>query len=108
MSTSAPPAASAPAPARSGSAKYYYLLAFNALSALAWLVVLFRVVLAVKIIGFDGVHGEVDVFWRMTQSVAALEVAHAVFGTSRPPSPPHRAAGRRANRGKQESCARPC
>lgn len=77
-----PTGSAAPKPAAPPrSLKTTYLIVFNAVSAISWLVVFWRALLAVQMRGFAGVHPEVAEFWKWTQTLAALEVAHAVFGT---------------------------
>ena len=76
-----PPSEAAPrAPA--SSLKTNYLLAFNAISAFSWLSLLWHAGLVTKVWDLTTVHQHVDMFWKVTQSLAALEVVHSVFGES--------------------------
>ncbi|KFY00229.1 hypothetical protein V495_01834 [Pseudogymnoascus sp. VKM F-4514 (FW-929)] len=77
---------SAAAPrASSGSLKANYLLAYNAISMFSWLSLLWHAGLVVKVWGLEYVHPHVDLFWKVTQSLAALEVLHSIFGIVRSP-----------------------
>lgn len=87
LATVPTPTGEAPKPAQPRSLKTQYLIVFNAVSAISWLVVFWRALLAVQMRGYEGVHAEVAEFWKWTQTLAALEVAHAVFGTYTSPCP---------------------
>lgn len=76
--------AAAPRPA-SNSLKANYLLAYNAVSMFSWLSLLWHAGLVVKLWGLEYVHPHVDTFWKVTQSLAVLEIIHSAFGRS-PPS----------------------
>ncbi|KFX92645.1 hypothetical protein O988_07176 [Pseudogymnoascus sp. VKM F-3808] len=77
---------SAAAPrASSGSLKANYLLAYNAISMFSWLSLLWHAGLVVRVWGLEYVHQHVDLFWKVTQSLAALEVLHSIFGIVRSP-----------------------
>jgi very-long-chain (3R)-3-hydroxyacyl-CoA dehydratase len=73
--------AAAPSPA-SNSLKANYLLGYNAVSMFAWLSLLWHAGLTLKVWGFEYVHPHVDVFWKVTQSLAVLEIVHSAFGRS--------------------------
>jgi len=72
-------------PLQSRSLKTQYLIVFNSVSALAWLVIFWRAALVARLVGYEAVHEEVADLWKWTQTLAALEVAHAVFGVVRAP-----------------------
>ncbi|TAQ86843.1 hypothetical protein B7494_g4825 [Chlorociboria aeruginascens] len=72
-------------PLRSNSPSTQYLLLYNFVSALLWLVVLGRLVLLVPLVGFGTVYRGVGQFTKWTQTVAVLEIAHAAFGVVRAP-----------------------
>ncbi|OBT48786.1 hypothetical protein VE00_00704 [Pseudogymnoascus sp. WSF 3629] len=76
--------AAAPRPA-SNSLKANYLLGYNAVSMFAWLSLLWHAGLTLKVWGFEYVHPHVDVFWKVTQSLAVLEIVHSAFGIVRSP-----------------------
>lgn len=69
-----------PKPLRSSSPKTQYLILYNFLSAIAWLVVLGRVVLLVPLVGFGRTYQGVGQFAKWTQTVALLEIVHAATG----------------------------
>ena len=69
-----------PKPLQSSSPKKQYLILYNFISALAWLVVLGRVVLLVPLVGFGRVYPGVGYFAKWTQTVALLEIVHAATG----------------------------
>ena len=58
-----------------------YLIAYNAASAVAWATVLGRVVTVLLLRGPTLVPVAVDTFVRNTQTFAALEILHSLFGT---------------------------
>lgn len=70
-----------------GGFKNTYLVFYNSVSAIAWLVVFFRGYFAYQRMGFTGVHGELGEFWTWTQTAALMEVFHAMFGMHSPPKP---------------------
>lgn len=65
---------------QSSSPKKQYLILYNFISALSWLVVLGRIVLLVPLVGFGRVYPGVGYFTKWTQTVALLEVVHAATG----------------------------
>lgn len=69
-----------PKPLRSSSPRTQYLILYNFVSALLWLVVLGRVVLLVPLVGFGRVYPGVGQFLKWTQTLALLEVVHAATG----------------------------
>lgn len=69
-------------PLTSSSSKNQYLIAYNAVSALLWLIVLGRVVTLVPILGTEATYPGVGQFTKWTQTLAFMEVVHAAFGTS--------------------------
>jgi very-long-chain (3R)-3-hydroxyacyl-CoA dehydratase len=73
----APPAKSKPS---SSSLVTNYLLAYNGLSFLGWLVVLGRLVLLVPLVGTENVYSGLGDFTKWVQTFAILEVVHAAFG----------------------------
>jgi very-long-chain (3R)-3-hydroxyacyl-CoA dehydratase len=60
--------------------KTRYLILYNFVNAVFWFAILGRVVLLVPLVGFETVYGGVGDFTKWTQTLAALEVAHAVLG----------------------------
>jgi very-long-chain (3R)-3-hydroxyacyl-CoA dehydratase len=70
----------APKPLRSSSPKTQYLVLYNFVSALLWLVVLGRVVLLVPLVGFGRTYAGVGRFAKWTQTMALLEIVHAATG----------------------------
>ncbi|KAH8672687.1 tyrosine phosphatase-like protein [Tricladium varicosporioides] len=74
-----------PKPLQSSSAKTQYLILYNFVSALLWLVVLGRVLLLVPMVGFGRVYKGVGNFAKWTQTVALLEVVHSLTGVVRAP-----------------------
>lgn len=82
MSDVAAPSSAAAPRAASSSLKSNYLLAYNAVSMFSWLSLLWHAGLVVKVWGLEYVHPHVDIFWKVTQSLAALEIVHSAFGRS--------------------------
>ncbi|ELR06945.1 hypothetical protein VC83_05663 [Pseudogymnoascus destructans] len=76
--------AAAPRPA-SNSLKANYLLGYNAVSMFSWLSLLWHAGLTLKVWGLEYVHPQVDIFWKVTQSLAVLEIVHSAFGIVRSP-----------------------
>ncbi|RMY48910.1 hypothetical protein D0863_15280 [Hortaea werneckii] len=75
-----------------------YLILYNSVSALLWAVVLGRVIAIESVHGRRGVYPGVGQWTKWTQTVAALEVVHAVLGKLRNASsliPPCTPDGRR-------------
>jgi hypothetical protein len=70
----------APKPLQSSSPKTQYLILYNFVSAILWLIVLGRVVLLVPIVGFGRMYPGVGRFAKWTQTMALLEVVHAATG----------------------------
>jgi very-long-chain (3R)-3-hydroxyacyl-CoA dehydratase len=75
----------APKPLQSSSPKTQYLILYNFVSAILWLIVLGRVVLLVPIVGFGRMYPGVGRFAKWTQTMALLEVVHAATGLVRAP-----------------------
>jgi very-long-chain (3R)-3-hydroxyacyl-CoA dehydratase len=69
-----------PKPLQSSSPKTQYLILYNFVSAILWLVVLGRVVLLVPLVGFGRVYPAAGQFAKWTQTMALLEVVHAATG----------------------------
>lgn len=67
--------------------KTAYLVLYNAVSAAAWSVVLFRTAAALAAPGYTGVFPAVGEWTKWTQTLAALEVLHSLLGTRRLPLP---------------------
>lgn len=67
-------------PLRSNSPRTQYLILYNFVSAILWLVVLGRVVLLVPLVGFERTYAGVGIFAKWTQTLALLEVVHAATG----------------------------
>ncbi|TVY82513.1 putative very-long-chain (3R)-3-hydroxyacyl-CoA dehydratase [Lachnellula suecica] len=74
-----------PKPLRSSNPRVQYLILYNFVSALLWLVVLGRVVLLVPLVGFGRTYKGVGRFAKWTQTMAVLEVVHAATGLVRAP-----------------------
>ncbi|KAI9649401.1 hypothetical protein NHQ30_001977 [Ciborinia camelliae] len=74
-----------PKPLQSSSRKTQYLILYNFVSALLWLIVLGRVLLLVPLAGFGQLYPAVGLFVKWTQTMALLEVVHAATGVVRAP-----------------------
>ncbi|KAB8295871.1 hypothetical protein EYC80_008692 [Monilinia laxa] len=74
-----------PKPLQSSNRKTQYLILYNFVSALLWLVVLGRVLLLVPLVGFGRLYPAVGQFLKWTQTIALLEVVHAAIGVVRAP-----------------------
>jgi len=74
-----------PKPLQSSSPKIQYLILYNFISALLWLVIFGRVLLLVPLVGFGRVYNGVGRFAKWTQTIAILEVVHAATGLVRAP-----------------------
>lgn len=72
-------------PLQSSSPKTQYLILYNFVNAVLWLTVLGRVILLVPLVGFGRVYPGVGKFCKWTQTLALLEVVHAVVGLVRAP-----------------------
>jgi very-long-chain (3R)-3-hydroxyacyl-CoA dehydratase len=68
-------------PLTSDNPKTQYLIFYNFVSALLWLVVLGRVLLLVPLVGFGRTYSGVGRFAKYTQTIALLEILHAAIGT---------------------------
>ena len=75
-----------PKPLQSSSLKTQYLILYNFVSALLWLVVLGRVVLLIPLVGFGRVYPGAGRFTKWTQTLALLEVVHSATGMYLRPS----------------------
>jgi very-long-chain (3R)-3-hydroxyacyl-CoA dehydratase len=69
-----------PKPLQSSSLRTQYLILYNFVSMVLWLVVLGRVVLLVPLVGFGRVYPGVGNFAKWTQTLALLEVVHSAVG----------------------------
>ena len=69
-------------PLQSNNPRTQYLILYNFVSALLWLVVLGRVALLVPLVGFGRVYQGVGQFTKWTQTLALLEVVHSATGES--------------------------
>jgi len=67
-------------PLQSSSPSKQYLIIYNFVSSMLWLVVLGRVLLLVPLVGIENVYGGVGEFSKWTQTGALLEVVHAMVG----------------------------
>lgn len=79
----APPSASRSSssnPPPFSSFKNLYLILYNLICALLWLVVLGRVVSLVSLTGFESTYAGVGEFAKWTQTIALLEIVHAAAG----------------------------
>ncbi|OCK74535.1 PTPLA-domain-containing protein [Lepidopterella palustris CBS 459.81] len=74
-----------PVAASNSSLKTTYLLSYNFVSAILWLTILGRVVLLSVAGGAEEVYKSTEMFARLTQTVAVLEVMHSLFGIVRAP-----------------------
>lgn len=82
--------ASKSGPKPMSSAKRTYLVAYNALSAALWSVVLVRTAQTLSAQGPAAVYPAVGVWTKWTQTLAGLEIVHSVLGAFLPPLPPPR------------------
>jgi very-long-chain (3R)-3-hydroxyacyl-CoA dehydratase len=80
MSDTATSSSAAAARPASNSLKANYLLGYNAVSMFSWLSLLWHAGLSLKVGGLEYVHPQVDIFWKVTQSLAVLEIVHSAFG----------------------------
>ncbi|KAI9853682.1 MAG: hypothetical protein M1824_001018 [Vezdaea acicularis] len=62
-----------------------YLFLYNFISTILWFSVLGRVLLLLPLAGHKRVYGGVGAFTRNTQTLAALEIFHSLFGVVRAP-----------------------
>ncbi|KAG0648976.1 3-hydroxyacyl-deHydratase [Hyphodiscus hymeniophilus] len=74
-----------PKPLQSSSPRTQYLILYNFVSALLWVVVLGRVLILVPLVGFGRTYSGVGRFTKWTQTAALLEVIHAASGLVRAP-----------------------
>ncbi|KAF3902886.1 hypothetical protein AA313_de0208512 [Arthrobotrys entomopaga] len=65
--------------------KANYLVAYNTLSSVLWAVVLTRAILISARDGFDKVYDGVGEYTKWTQTLAAMEIVHALAGIVRTP-----------------------
>ena len=70
----------APSKPKPSSSKTQYLILYNLVSALLWLVVLARVVLLGLLTGTGSTYAGVGQFAKWTQTIAILEIVHAAAG----------------------------
>ena len=79
------------APKPMSAPKRVYLIAYNALNALLWSVVLGRTVSTIYARGLDAgpaaVYPAVGEWTKWTQTLAALEIVHSLLGESTLPTP---------------------
>lgn len=73
--------AKTPGSNRKGGFKNTYLIAFNTVSCVSWLVVFWRGWFAYQKGGYASIHGELGEFWTWTQTLALMEVVHSLLGT---------------------------
>lgn len=76
----APAPTRGPKPLQSSNPKTQYLILYNFVSSILWLVVLGRTLLLVPMVGFGRVYQGVGHFTKMTQTLACLEILHAATG----------------------------
>ena len=62
------------------SAKTYYLILYNFVSAALWLIVLGRVISTTALKGTSDVFYDVGLFTKGTQTLAVLEIVHSLSG----------------------------
>ena len=67
-------------PLQSSNPKTQYLIIYNFISCILWLIVLGRVLFLIPLVGFGRVYSGVGQFTKWTQTLALLEVVHALFG----------------------------
>lgn len=82
--------AAAPAPKPIPGVKRVYLVAYNAISAALWSVVLVRTAQTAFTEGFEAVYPTVGEWTKWTQTLAGLEILHSILGIyfhSRPTPP---------------------
>ncbi|KXL51183.1 MAG: hypothetical protein FE78DRAFT_136335, partial [Acidomyces sp. 'richmondensis'] len=72
-------------PISSSSNSNFYLIIYNSVSALLWSVALGRTLLGASVNGYDQVYAEIGTFTKWTQTLAGLEVLHALIGLVRAP-----------------------
>lgn len=65
------------------SSRSFYLIIYNLVSALLWSVVLGRTLYIAGIYGYDQLYTGIGAFTKWTQTLAGLEVLHALIGASR-------------------------
>ena len=70
----------APSKPKPSSLKTQYLILYNLVSALLWLVVLARVVFLVLLTGPGTTYDGIGQFAKWTQTIAVLEIVHAAAG----------------------------
>lgn len=70
-------------PLTSNSMKTQYLIIYNFVSALLWLVVLGRVITIVPLLGTNKAYPAAGEFTKWTQTLALMEVVHAAVGGSK-------------------------
>jgi len=71
-----------PKPLQSSSLRTQYLVLYNFVSMILWLVVLGRVILLAPMVGFGQVYRGTGNFTKWTQTMALLEVVHSAVGMS--------------------------
>ncbi|MBE7179853.1 MAG: protein tyrosine phosphatase-like domain-containing protein [Terriglobus roseus] len=76
----------------SGAAQTAYLALYNLVSAILWGVIFVRVALVTPGWGSAYVYESTGAFVKWTQTLAALEIGHSVFGTTLP-CPPKKTVG---------------
>lgn len=67
------------------SSRSFYLIIYNLVSALLWSVVLGRTLYIAGIYGYDQLYTGIGAFTKWTQTLAGLEVLHALIGLVRAP-----------------------
>ncbi|EWC48148.1 hypothetical protein DRE_02252 [Drechslerella stenobrocha 248] len=85
MVSQSPPEGRTQTPTRSATIKANYLVIYNTLSAVLWAVVLTRVAASAARDGFDKVYENVGETVKWTQTLAAMEIVHALLGIVRTP-----------------------
>ena len=69
--------------ARTAVRKQQYLILYNLVSALAWFIVLSRLLILLPLVGYRNVYAGVGEFAKWTQTGAVLEIVHSAIGKSR-------------------------
>jgi very-long-chain (3R)-3-hydroxyacyl-CoA dehydratase len=67
-------------PLQSTTPKTQYLILYNFISCILWLTVLGRVLILIPMVGFGRVYTGVGHFAKYTQTLAVLEIVHALLG----------------------------
>lgn len=86
------------------SAKAWYLIAYNGLSASAWFSLLLQILISLSEYGYTSTYTKVGIYVQWVQTLAVLEILHSVTGIYDQPCSPF---GNPSNN-KQVSSAHRC